>query len=101
MTDFMVNRSYFFFLDLVFIDYCLNFWVVFTKMVAEKIETLVVFMEGKKKNGNHLVPRLCPFRPRGGFQVVFMKRFFGRRLAAAEAAGRAPGGFNLFYFCLP
>ena len=35
-----------------------EFWVVFTKMVAEKIETLVVFMEGKKKNWNHLVPRL-------------------------------------------
>ena len=39
---------FFYFCDLVFIDYCLKFWVVFTKMVAEKIETLVVFMEGKK-----------------------------------------------------
>ena len=52
-------------------------------MVAEKIETLVVFMEGKKKSADD----------------------HGRRdeipPEAEKGPAWAPGGFNLFYFCLP
>ena len=40
---------FFYFCDLDLIDYLFEFWVVFTKMVAEKIQALVVFIEGKKK----------------------------------------------------
>ena len=40
---------FFYFFDLDFIDYFLKLLVVFTKMLAEKIVTLVVFMKCKKK----------------------------------------------------
>ena len=79
-------------------------------MVTEKIETLVVFMEGKKKKLNHLVPRLGPFRRRGGFRRGGLSSALraddhGRRDEippdAEKGPAWAPGGFNLFYFCLP
>ena len=49
MLDFMVNHSYFFFLGPGIHGLLFEFWVVFTKMLAEKFETLVVFMKCKKK----------------------------------------------------
>ena len=40
-----------------------EFLVVFTKMLAEKIETLMVFMKCKIKKRSHLVPRLARAQP--------------------------------------
>ena len=75
MLDFMVNHSYFFFLWPGIHGLLFEFWVVFTKMLAEKFDTLVVFMKCKKKNWNHLVPRMGP------------RAYFRLRRAAAPAAG--------------
>ena len=82
MTDFMVNRSCFFIFGPGFHWLLFEFWVVFTKMVADKIETLVVFIEGKKKG-------------------TTWWSWLGPR-AGAEARGPSQDHQGVsFFFCLP
>ena len=59
MSYIMVNRSYFFIFMPWYHWLLFEFSVLLTKMISEKIATLVVFMEGKKK-WKKLVPKLGP-----------------------------------------
>ena len=88
MSDFMVNRSYFFiFVTWISLIICLNFGWYSRKWWQKKLKLWWYSWKAKKK-WNH----------RGGI------RRGGRSsaLRADDPARRNPlGGFNLFYFCLP
>ena len=90
MLDFMVNHSYFFiFVTWISLIFFYNFGWYSRKWWQKKLKLWWYSWKAKKKNWNHLVPRL-------GSRASAPHCRAGRR---PESPTWAPGGFNLFYFC--
>ena len=90
MLDFMVNHSYFFiFVTWISLIFFYNFGWYSRKWWQKKLKLWWYSWKAKKKNWNHLVPRL-------GSRASAPRCRAGRR---PESPTWAPGGFNLFYFC--